>query len=470
MKRSTLVNIASGFALTLASVAPADDTAGSTVNIATDAPLLFGAWGDLVMRDSNLNGLNSGPGEDFNPATALPIAGSAGHWSFDIWFTNKGWDMPVQPGVVDGSHDTQIGIRGFHHTAPHEHEAPDNVLPPIIGGELVNGVSVPADIRFGSGAFLAASSTVSHGDHSDWYGVKANTFAHDPVISPYDAADPNEERQLRGAYIVGARHNDDPSGPPRKNYTTLGSTPVQGSLCTFDPHTGMLTVMMGQVDILDAEGGRTGSIAPEFGDDPLAGITVEPMQFEFLGFDPETNAYLFDGQEMLIANADAQVAIGGDIGIVRMSPTGSGGMVEYATSFPSLWVIDAGGVDAPMSHWAQQFVEQGWFGEGLSDEQREQIAWPVISWCVEIDLVEATDGFTQAIDLPATVLLTIQTTDHDHDCPVDLNHDSELNFFDVLLFLDLFTSGDIAADFAQDGELNFFDVLAYLDAFAAGCP
>jgi hypothetical protein len=44
------------------------------------------------------------------------------------------------------------------------------------------------------------------------------------------------------------------------------------------------------------------------------------------------------------------------------------------------------------------------------------------------------------------------------------------DFFDVLEFLELFTSGDMAADVAGDGILDFHDIAIFLSAFAAGCP
>ena len=55
-------------------------------------------------------------------------------------------------------------------------------------------------------------------------------------------------------------------------------------------------------------------------------------------------------------------------------------------------------------------------------------------------------------------------------CPVDLNNDCALNFFDVSAFLSAFGDGDLVADFNGDGTLNFFDVSAYLSAFGDGCP
>lgn len=55
-------------------------------------------------------------------------------------------------------------------------------------------------------------------------------------------------------------------------------------------------------------------------------------------------------------------------------------------------------------------------------------------------------------------------------CSPDVNHDGELNFFDVMLFLQLFSSGDVLADWNGDGAFNFFDVLQFLEDFSNGCP
>jgi hypothetical protein len=55
-------------------------------------------------------------------------------------------------------------------------------------------------------------------------------------------------------------------------------------------------------------------------------------------------------------------------------------------------------------------------------------------------------------------------------CQPDLNGDGELNFFDVMDFLDQFNGGDLSADFNNDGSLDFFDFGAFLGAFNAGCP
>lgn len=56
------------------------------------------------------------------------------------------------------------------------------------------------------------------------------------------------------------------------------------------------------------------------------------------------------------------------------------------------------------------------------------------------------------------------------DCPVDLNADTLVNFFDFALFMSRFTAHSPEADWNGDGVLNFFDVQTFLNAFSAGCP
>lgn len=55
-------------------------------------------------------------------------------------------------------------------------------------------------------------------------------------------------------------------------------------------------------------------------------------------------------------------------------------------------------------------------------------------------------------------------------CPADTNGDGVLNFFDVQIFLNAYSTGDPAGDFNNDTLFNFFDVSAYLAAYSAGCP
>lgn len=68
------------------------------------------------------------------------------------------------------------------------------------------------------------------------------------------------------------------------------------------------------------------------------------------------------------------------------------------------------------------------------------------------------------------VEMDFQTLLIEAPCPGDFNGDTELNFFDVLQFLQAFSTQDPAADYAADGIFDFFDVAAFLQAFSDGCP
>ena len=56
-------------------------------------------------------------------------------------------------------------------------------------------------------------------------------------------------------------------------------------------------------------------------------------------------------------------------------------------------------------------------------------------------------------------------------CPVDINGDGFVNFFDIQLFITAFNAGDASlADWNGDGLINFFDIQLFVTDFNAGCP
>lgn len=458
MQTNTLITTA--LIAALSGLANADDTAGSLFNVSRDWPRQFQADGVLVNNDTNLNGINNGPGESLNPATFLHIPGYDGHWSFDLWYAVDDWDMPAQPGVIDGAHNTRLGIRGTHHTAPHADELPDNPLPPLLGGETVNGIMMPADIRFNSGALLAVSGTTAHGEHLDWYRARSNPFAYD-----LDPADPAVQRRVQGTFDIAASHPEDGESDPWPDYGSLGSTPAEGTHLAFDPDSETLRIIMGPVSILDRDGGRTGTIAPEFANDPLAHVPIQIIELQLVGLDPLQNAFVFRGGELFAGNPDSGIAIGGQLGELLI-PADAAISAPIHSAMSLLWITEPANADDPSSPWARRFIDEDWFG--FSDDLN--IADYPSTWIsTEANLVEATNGFTTPALVPASVLLTI-TTHPAVDCIADFNHDGLIDFFDILAFLSAFDAQDPAADLNNDGAFDFFDALAFLQAFADGCP
>jgi hypothetical protein len=66
--------------------------------------------------------------------------------------------------------------------------------------------------------------------------------------------------------------------------------------------------------------------------------------------------------------------------------------------------------------------------------------------------------------------VVIRFTMQGSSCVADFNNDGTLDFFDLQVFLQVFSDGDSAADLNDDGTLDFFDIQEFLQLFANGCP
>jgi hypothetical protein len=76
-------------------------------------------------------------------------------------------------------------------------------------------------------------------------------------------------------------------------------------------------------------------------------------------------------------------------------------------------------------------------------------------------------GFTGA---QAVGIYAMSHSEGEAGCEADVNNDGSLDFFDVQLVLNWYSSGDLRADFTNDGVLDFFDIQRYLNLYSAGCP
>ena len=447
-RTSALCALIVGALATLAA-AQADDMAGSNMVVDFDFPTAFGALGAFQSNDKDgYDGINN----DFSlPTMTLSIPGS--NWRFEIMHYVFGWN-------TDGARSVQVGIRGDHLVGPHTDDDPTNILPEI----WCRSQSIP----WGQTRLAAVSTTIEHpgAGHQDFYGVSALTEAVD--------ADPvnNTPRHVRAddprnPAIVLAKHGEKGRGfwP---DFNTAGSSPVKGTGARYDPDTSTLTLEIGQTDILDGQGGRTGTVDPVFGDDPALLVQTEIVELRLAGFDEVTGEYLFDGGPYHSANPDGGFEIDGRLGAFRIGSSLPGESMGAFGPFALLSVIDGVSEDGLPTRWSQGFVETGWFGRGLPDQERNAIVYPVLSFTTDIDIVEATDGFTREAALPATVLLTI-ATDPAAPCPADLNGDGVVNTLDVLAFLNAWSAGSDTADWNHDGQVNTLDVLGYLNDWNAGC-
>lgn len=79
-----------------------------------------------------------------------------------------------------------------------------------------------------------------------------------------------------------------------------------------------------------------------------------------------------------------------------------------------------------------------------------------------------TGAITRSFDLGFAVT-GIAPTAGLVSCPADYDISGDLNFFDVMTFLQLFSSHLPAGDTNGDGAFDFSDVIRFLDMFHAGC-
>jgi hypothetical protein len=328
-----------------------------------------------------------------------------------------------------------------------------------------------------------AAGFEQHGEHWDWYRLHSTVVAKDE--DPANDVPRHLTNPPGGFTSVMANHIESKRGLPKETWrrrSALGSLPVTGSTAAYNPATGTLLLLPGAVDILDREGGCTGSVDPVLGNDAALKLRIQPIEMLFVGYDPEFDDFVFQGGQFLAENPDADpdeahLVIRGTLGQTRIlaaAPPGNDacedGIVRYAGFFERLGggdVIDED--EGPSSPWADEFVRTALFGEGLSNDELTRLAGPMLTFTADVDLVEVTKGFSLPAEVPATILLTI-AFEAAAPCLADCNADGVINIFDFLCFQGKVTTGDPAADCNADGVLNIFDFLCFQGAVTQGCP
>ncbi len=428
-------------------VAQWDDTSKSDMTINIDTQDTFAASGTLRVDESDA----------YAGGTAGELAVPGRFWAFTPVYGALEW-------AGAGARDVILGIEGKHLDGPHDDDDDPNTLRYIHSKMTAQGL---VDIDWGKSKVISLATIAPHPTldpkvvHNDWYGA---SWQPKPVDATADTP-----RHLAGAgYVVGRHAGLHQKWWPYPKWETVGSGAKSGSASSYDPSSRTLTLAMGVVDILDADGGRTGSIDPAFGEDPALDLTLGVVQMRYAGFDAERGEHVFrDGE--LLAEGPGALRIAGLLGEFRIATTLPADSLGAWGSFEPIVVIDAGEPEDSPSPWARGFVERGWFGGGLGGHDRSRLLFPVMTfWTDGLDLVSATEGFSQAAELPATILLTI-ATDPTPPCRTDLNLDGRVNTRDVLVFLRAWSAGDPAADWNGDGEISSSDVHAFLNDWRAGC-
>jgi hypothetical protein len=67
-------------------------------------------------------------------------------------------------------------------------------------------------------------------------------------------------------------------------------------------------------------------------------------------------------------------------------------------------------------------------------------------------------------------VIALDVTDCRSYCLADLNLDQALDIFDIALFLVAYMNEDPDVDFNRDDQINFYDVVEFIESFQTGCP
>lgn len=117
-------------------------------------------------------------------------------------------------------------------------------------------------------------------------------------------------------------------------------------------------------------------------------------------------------------------------------------------------------------------AEPNYLHDGRARSLLEAILWHGGEGAAARDAVLAMsaserDALIEYVKFPFVDPVTIPAT---QTCAADVTGDGNVNFFDVVAFLDAFAAMDPAADLTDDGRFDFFDIGAFIALFNAGCP
>ena len=155
--------------------------------------------------------------------------------------------------------------------------------------------------------------------------------------------------------------------------------------------------------------------------------------------------------------------------------------LDYRLNFLSTTTGSA--TPAPESLWSSSVADHAWNNTptaGLDTADTITNGGVIISASIIYD----TDGDGRFNDPTSNIYNPAWPADEAYDvaiyvghygdgapaCPGDFNDSGTVDIFDLLGFIDAYTTGNTAADFNNSGTVDIFDLLGYLDAYNAGCP
>lgn len=404
----------------------ADDTAGTTVKTGTDVAASYLAKGRFTTNDTDTppNGID---GPEYSPTTDI-------HWKFWIKHIVPDWiiqdaDPLLMPPLllIEGADEARIELRGTHKIGPHDEDIDPNPLP-MISTPPVDVTFSDAVTAFGTRK-VGVWNTVAHPTeddvHFDGYGVLSFLDAaklSNPVVHRIT------NKTLNGT-TVKAKHSGDLAelASGFSNYVCGKARPTDGSTLSYAPGAGALRLELGTLSVLDRTGCQSGGIDPAYAGDPVLSATSLVVDLFGPIFDP-ARGYVFNGGSLQLVDPAGQFVFQTVLEDFVVSAGGTGGNAGWFRTVSYSDVADAS--DNP-SKFLSDFVDVNLFGIGIADSEWRRIQATGLSFTSDIDIVLATNGFTQGvIDLPVTFYLGAGLSPP-CVCNLDVNLDGQVDPFDA---------------------------------------
>jgi hypothetical protein len=322
------------------------------------------------------------------------------YWFFHVAFYVTQWDINPPP-QWSGARGIQGAIQGFHLEGPHVEDQDPNNLPTVYTNA--------ANIIFNRAARLTAAHRVDHpageNNHKDEYALCS-------FVTPVQGPPHSIQTDSR----VQARHYSHVSDPPPMewylDWETVGSSSTPGGAnSSYDHTTGELILTAGPIDVLNRTGETEAGIDPIYAGDPIlfSMMTVTPLVY--LG-PSEDGGFLFGDGWVEILAPDEKHSVAGWFPEMTIYPGPIRALLTSVAILDDFWITDVGEETEQASLFLENLAHVNVFGEGLSDSVWTSGQGNVLSIDPIVDLVEATQGFTQSVvGIPTAIVLSAARAD-----------------------------------------------------------
>lgn len=348
------------------------------------------------------------------PAIAGPPFAVAGaDWRFELRHRVQDWDILPAAGN-EGGDDVQISISGEHTNGPHKPNPPGDIDPNL----LPEKSSDPVDIIFmglvirnaagdiiGRGVPVRVTAqgrekhpTAALGDHTDVYGVQS-WISTLPAMAP---PDPGPGNAVAGPFIIAAKHTKN-SKESLPFQLTMGSSSSAGSMVSYDAQAGLLSFVVGPIDILNGTGFIGAGIDPQYSSDPILSTQVIATAVQFQGIAPD-GRFKFGGGHVQLVDPGQQMTFNGAFSEYLIEETSRTDTLTSYALFDTLRTADV--LDDCISEFLEDFENVNLFGHGITESEWTSLQGIDFAFSTAIDLVQLTSGFTQsAFNIPATYVV-----------------------------------------------------------------